>query len=70
MQGEEQDLGNLGFGVGATVAARIKCESGSGAGYNLGISNGNVGGMALAVGTNQLALIEMNGTVRRTYYVS
>lgn len=63
-------LGNLGFSVGCTVAARVKCESSTNSSYNIGISNGNVGGMALAIKTNQLILMEMTGTVRRTYNVS
>lgn len=57
------ELGDVSFNTGATIAANIRCAaSSSTTSYNLGISNGNVGGMCLRIRSNQCALTSFTGT--------
>jgi len=63
-----KSVSNISFDTGASVAARMRCSTFSGSGnYNLGISNGGVGGMFLALTTSSVSLVDKNGTVRGSY---
>jgi hypothetical protein len=65
---ERYGVSNVSFDTGATVAARMRCSSTSGTpAFNLGISNGNVGGMFLRVYTTEIRLVDTAGTSRGTY---
>jgi hypothetical protein len=59
---------NVSFDTGASVASRMRATSISGTPtYNLGISNGGVGGMFLRLETGVVSLVDINGNIRGTY---
>ncbi|MDO8586782.1 MAG: fibronectin type III domain-containing protein [Armatimonadota bacterium] len=60
-------LGDVSFNTGVTIAARVKCTSDTSSSYNLGITNGNVGGMYLAIKRASLVLTNLTGTEVASY---
>ncbi|MDO8587863.1 MAG: fibronectin type III domain-containing protein [Armatimonadota bacterium] len=62
-------LGNIAFDTGATLAVNIRCSSSnSSSSYNIGISNGNVGGLCVQIRTNQASLMMFDGTTVGSAY--
>ncbi|MDO8585821.1 MAG: hypothetical protein Q7T82_02165 [Armatimonadota bacterium] len=61
-------LGDVSFNRGISLAANIKCESAAGSSFNLGISNGNVGGVCLRIRPDQAALSLFDGAEQGTPY--
>src|SRR6185369_15022028 len=60
--------GNVDFTTGASVNARMRTTGISGTPtYSLGISNGNVGGLFLRLYTNEVRLVDINGTNDGSY---
>ena len=65
---ERYTVSNISFDTGATVAARIRTASVSAnSSYNLGISNGGVGGMFVRVTGTPVALVDNTNTERGSY---
>src|SRR5262249_13930260 len=59
---------DVSFNTGASVASRMRAASVGGTPtYCLGITNGNVGGMFLRLYTNEVRLVDINGTNNGSY---
>ena len=66
----QQTLGDVSFNTGISMAARVKCTGATSTAHNLGITNGNVGGMYLSIKPGQIDLVQYDGLVRGTYVAS
>ncbi|MDO8682020.1 MAG: fibronectin type III domain-containing protein, partial [Armatimonadota bacterium] len=66
-QERNTSLGLLILDTGATVAARVKCESNlSTSSYNLGMALGSIGGMFIAIKTDMVELMDRNYSKKAT----
>ena len=65
---EKYSVTNIDFTTGASLATRMRVSGLTGTlTYNIGISNGSVGGMFLRLSASDVKLVDINGNVRGTY---
>jgi hypothetical protein len=66
---KNDELGNVSFTTGATIACNVRCSANSSdSSYNLAITNGNVGGLSLVIRSDQCYMAQFDGTVRGGAY--